>query len=128
MQTNTEYDIYFDEQLGAVVMDWDGYATSTAFRQGTELMLNTLIKHQTSKVLADIREMVLIGLEDQRWLETEFLPRALNFGFRMLAIVNPTAYFNKVAVETISEKVDKDRLSIRFFEDLQTAKAWLNEH
>ena len=46
MQTNTEiYNIYFDEEINTVVMEWDGYATSSQFKEGTELMLNTLIKN-----------------------------------------------------------------------------------
>jgi hypothetical protein len=32
--------------------------------------------------LADIRDMVLIGMEDQHWLDTDFLPRATAAGFR----------------------------------------------
>lgn len=127
METNTDiYNIYFDRAINAVVMEWDGYATSKQFKEGTELMLYTLIKNDTSKVLADIKDMVLIGMEDQKWLDTEFLPRAIKFGFKTIAIIKPDSYFNKVAVESISYKVDKDKLTINFFNNIEEAKAWLN--
>jgi ferredoxin-NADP reductase len=119
------YDIYFDAAKGFVVMQWNGYATSAAFREGTEYMLQVLKEHRASKVLADIRDMVLIGMEDQHWLDTDFLPRATAAGFRAIAMIRPVHYFNKVAVETISYKVDKEKLAINFFEDRAEAEQWL---
>ena len=128
MEANTEiYNIYFDKDLDCVVMEWDGYATSKQFKQGTELMLNTLIQNNCSKVLADIKDMKIIAMEDQQWLNEEFLPRATSFGFKAIAIVKPDYYFNQVAVETISYKVDKDKLTINFFDNIEEAKVWLSK-
>lgn len=123
--TEETYKIYFDEDLDSVVMKWEGYSTSHQFREGTELMLNTLVKHKTSKVLADVKDMTLIGMEDQKWLETTFLPRAIKFGFKYIALVRPDSYFNKVAVESISYKVDKEKITIKIFDNLEEAKAYL---
>ena len=126
MEAGTEtYNIYFDEEINAVIMEWDGYATSTQFKEGTELMLNTLIQNNSFKVLADIKDMVLIGMEDQQWLNTHFLPRAIKFGFKAIAIIRPDNYFNNVAVESVSYKVDKDKLAINFFDNITDAREWL---
>lgn len=119
------YDVYFDENINSVVMEWHGYATSRQFKEGTELMLNTLIKNNSSKVLADIRNMTLIGMEDQQWINEVFLPRATKFGFKAIAIIKPRSYFNKIAVETISYKVDKEKLTINFFDNVEEAGEWL---
>ncbi|HEU5165290.1 MAG TPA: STAS/SEC14 domain-containing protein [Chitinophagaceae bacterium] len=128
MEAKTEiYNIYFDNHINAVVMEWDGYATSKQFKQGTELMLNMLIQNNCSKVLADIKDMKIIAMEDQQWLNEEFLPRATSFGFKSIAIVKPDFYFNKVAVETISYKADKDKLTINFFDNTDEAKEWLSK-
>src|SRR5690606_6141013 len=106
METNTKiYNIYYNQELDAVIMEWHGYATSAQFREGTELMLEILSENNTYKVLGDIKEMVLIGMEDQHWLDFNFLPRAINAGFKVLALVKPDNYFNKVAIESISYKV-----------------------
>lgn len=73
METNTEiYNIYFDKEINSVVMEWNGYATSNQFKEGTELMLNTLIQNNSFKVLADIKDMILIGMEDQQWVRYSF--------------------------------------------------------
>lgn len=126
MKTETPpvYNIYFDEALNAVVMQWEGYATSPQFREGTELMLNQLIQHKASKVLADIRKMVLIGSDDQQWLLDLFLPRALKFGFRSVAFLKPGSYFNQVAVENVTSKIGA-QLNIGFFDDIGEAQSWL---
>ena|SRR6476620_8295999 len=120
------YSIHYDASIGTVVMIWKGYATSDEFREGTEYMLQVLLENKAHKVLADIKEMTLIGMEDQRWLDTNFLPRAIQAGFKAIAIVEPVAYFNKVAVESISYKISKDKLDIRFFENAEAAKSWLS--
>jgi hypothetical protein len=126
MQTaNDVYHIYFDPKISSIVMEWDGYATSEQFKQGTELMLNLLVQHNCSKVLADIKDMVIIGMEDQEWLLQQFIPRAIEFGFRSLAIIQSEHYFNKVAVETVSYRVDKNKLRINFFDNSIEAKTWL---
>ena len=126
METSAEiYNIYFDPEINSVVMEWNGYATSKQFKQGTELMLNSLIKNNCSKVLADIKDMKIIAMEDQQWLNEEFLPRATKFGFKAIAIIKPDHYFNKVAVETISYKADKDKLTINFFDNTKEAREWL---
>jgi hypothetical protein len=126
METKNEvYHIYFEKESDTVIMEWDGYATSEQFKAGTELMLNTLIKNNCVKVLADIKDMVLIGMEDQEWLNTHFLPRAIEFGFKAIAIIRPDFYFNKVAVESISYKVDQEKLTINFFDNIIDAKTWL---
>lgn len=126
MSGNTEtYNIAYDNEMDAVLMKWNGYATSPQFREGTELMLNTLIQHRASKVIADIKEMTLIGMEDQQWLDTYFLPRAIDHGFKAIAIIKPDSYFNKVAVESISFKVAGDKLKIQLFNNLEDAREWL---
>lgn len=119
------YSIFFDESIDAVVMKWTGYATSQDFKEGTELMLNTLIKNNTFKVLADVKDMTIIAREDQEWLNNVFLPRAIEFGFKVIAIIKPEPYFNKVAMESISQRINKHRLSLQFFDNLEDARDWL---
>lgn len=121
------YNVFFDQDFDGVVMEWEGYATSTQFKEGTELMLSTLVKHKAHKVLANIKKMILIGREDQRWLEIDFLPRATDLGFKVLAIVKPDAYFNRVAAENISYNADQEKLTIRFFDEAREAMEWLRK-
>ena len=121
-----KYKIYFEPASDCVIMEWDGYSSSHEFRDGTELMLNILIKHNSSKVIANIKGMTLISQDDQQWMNNTFLPRAIQFGMKYVAITKPDSYFNKVAVESISYKVDKNKLAIGFFDNLPEAREWLS--
>jgi hypothetical protein len=120
------YDIYYDAEKGWVVMQWEGYANSAQFREGTELMLKTLTANGAHKVLANIQDMVLIGQEDQKWLEESFLPKAIASGFKAVAFVKPLSYFNQIAVESVSYKIDKQRLTINLFDSKKEAEQWLS--
>jgi hypothetical protein len=121
----TAYTIYFDRQINAVIMKWTGYATSLQFREGTELMLDTMIANRCDKVLASIRDMVLIATEDQEWLTNLFVPRAARFGFKKIAIVTPSSYFNRVAVQNVIDRIGNLNMASGFFDHDDEAKCWL---
>ena len=123
---STVYNIFYEPIIDSVIMEWKGYATSQEFREGTELMLELLIANNTFKVLAAIKDMAIIAKEDQEWLDADFLPRATTSGFRVLAVVRPESYFNRVAIESISYRVDKNKLAINFFDDNRDATEWLS--
>ncbi|MGZ3862306.1 MAG: hypothetical protein ACXVPN_16785 [Bacteroidia bacterium] len=124
-EASNTYNISYDNRLKAVIMKWEGYANSDQFREGTELMLNTLIQNRCSKVLASIQDMAIIGMDDQKWLDSTFLPRAIRFGFKEIAIVKPKSYFNQVAVVSVSQKINKEDLNTVFFDTEDEASKWL---
>ncbi len=76
-------------------------------------------------MLADIKEMTLIGKDDQSYIQYNFLPRAIERGFRAIALVRPVNYFNAIAVESILPRAEALRIRMRVFDDLGEAKAWL---
>jgi hypothetical protein len=121
------FNFSYDEKLQAIVMEWNGYFTSEQFRLGTEFMLQMIRQHSATKVLALIQNMTLIGMEDQQWLEKEFLPRAIEAGFKACALLKPKNYFNKVAVENITYKIDQQKLRVNMFETEEQARNWLLE-
>ncbi|WP_040496435.1 hypothetical protein [Fulvivirga imtechensis] len=125
-ETDKIYQIQFDSQNQWVTMLWEGYVSSIDFREGTEMMLNLLIENRTSKVLANIKDMLLIDKEDQQWLQNYFLPRAMRFGFRTLAIVKPTSYFNLAAIEEISTGIREKEFKIELFDSVKDAQNWLS--
>lgn len=123
---SSPYKIYYNNATQCVYMDWDGYATSREFREGTEYMLTLLKENNAGKVLADIKDMTLISTDDQNYVQFNFLPRAIEAGFRAIAIVRPLNYFNAVAIETISYRVRQTVVQIRVFDDVKTATDWIS--
>jgi hypothetical protein len=117
--------VSYDPQVPCVVMEWNGYATSRQFRDANERVLDAVVRHRASKMLTDVRNFRLIHGEDQDWLNRDWIPRAIDAGMRVCALVTPVFYFNKVAVETVTQRLDPARLRVHFFENREAARRWL---
>jgi hypothetical protein len=46
-------------------------------------------------------------------------------GLRMVALVTPNFYFNRVAVENVVKKLDPTRLQVAYFATREEARDWL---
>jgi hypothetical protein len=118
-------EIHYDREVPCVVMVWQGYFTSPEFRAANERVLALLRETASSKLLGDVTNFTLIGAGDQRWLNDDWIPRAIGAGLRACALVQPVYYFNKVAVDSVARQVDPARLSIGYFNDRASARDWL---
>jgi hypothetical protein len=123
--TEAAFEVGYDPAVPCVTMVWRGYHTSEAFRAQNERVLAELSQRRASRILCDIRYFVLIGAADQDWLNANWLPRAAEAGLRVCAIVAPVFYFNRVAVHTVVEKLDKQTLSVAYFDATESARNWL---
>ena len=115
----------YDAEVPCVTMTWKGYATSREFREANERVLGVLTERKAHRLLGDIEEFVLIGSEDQNWLSTDWIPRAVQAGLRRVALLTPVFYFNRVAVESVGQRLDPEALALRHFTDRDAARAWL---
>jgi hypothetical protein len=125
MHGDLELTIDYDADIPCVVMIWKGYATSAAFREGNAQVLAQIAQRRASKLLGDVTDFVLIGAEDQAWLNEVWIPRAVHAGLRKVALVQPSFYFNRVAIDSVAQKLDRDRVELGFFDNRDAAKEWL---
>lgn len=115
----------YDAEVPCVIMTWKGYATSREFREANERILGVLSERSASKLLGNIKEFVLIGADDQHWLSSNWIPRAVEAGLRTVAMVTPVFYFNRVAVESVGQTLDPEALILQHFDDRDAARQWL---
>jgi hypothetical protein len=120
--------VSFEPAIPCVTMVWKGYATSPLFRETNERVLACIEQNRATQILGDVRDFVLIGGEDQGWLNDNWIPRAMAAGLKRVALTQPTFYFNRVAIENVGRRVDPGRLVVGYFADLDTARLWLAEH
>jgi hypothetical protein len=125
MQGDLDLAIEYDAEVPCVTMIWKGYATSAAFREGNAQVLAEITSRKASKLLGDVTDFVLIGAEDQAWLNEVWIPRAMHAGLRKVALVQPSFYFNRVAIDSVAQKLDPDRVELGFFDNRDAAKEWL---
>lgn len=115
----------YNAAIKTIVTSWDGYATSTQFREGVAAVMDTVAEHTSNKILVDLKKMVLIGREDQQWMTDVVLPEAASHGITAIALIQPLFYFNRVAVESIAFKLNQKTLTMFFFDNMEDAIAWL---
>jgi SpoIIAA-like len=120
--------VAYDVDVPCVVMTWTGYATSAQFRESNERVLACVKQHRAHRLLGDVSDFVLIGASDQNWLNEEWIPRAIEVGLRRAAIVQPTSYFNRVAIENVRRRIDPERLAVGYFDTLDKAREWLRSN
>jgi hypothetical protein len=120
-----ECTVGYDADVPCVIMNWQGYATSREFRDANERVLGVLAERKTTKLLGDIKQFVLIGADDQQWLSSDWIPRAMQAGLRTVALITPVFYFNRVAVENVGQTLDPDKLILQYFDSRDAARQWL---
>lgn len=121
--------IEYDADVPCVSMIWKGYATSAQFREASGRVLHEIQERRGSKLLSDAKDFVLIGATDQDWLSSNWIPRVLQAGVRKIAVVMPRFYFNRVAVDAVTQRlaqgVGSNLVSIEYFETRDAARSWL---
>ncbi|MCZ7660453.1 MAG: hypothetical protein M5U07_22660 [Xanthobacteraceae bacterium] len=91
-RTDFSCTVGYDVDVPCVFMTWKGYATTPLFREANARVLACLAEHRATRLLGDVADFVLIAAEDQDWLNTEWIPRAVAAGLRPRArpVAGPT--------------------------------------
>lgn len=121
---NNALALTFDDDLGAVLMDWNGFMSSSEFYEANERVLELLKKKKSLKIIADLRNMKIIKLEDQEWLSKNWFPRIIAAGLSFVAIVESDDFFNRLTVNSITEKIN-NRITVKYFKTYLGARSWI---
>ena len=125
LYAETYFATRYDADVPCVEMTWRGYHTSADFRARNAEVMDLLVAHRATRLLADIRDFTLIGADDQTWLNDVWLPAAMGVGLRHATLVAPVFYFNKVAVQTVVDRIGLPALEVAYFDTVERARAWL---
>jgi hypothetical protein len=117
--------ILWDAEIGAVRMEWKEFADGAQFRTGLDAGLALVTQKKTGKWLADLRRLGPVTLEDQKWSNEDWFPRAITGGIRFMALVSPRKVVAQMSVRTIMSKVMDRNLTTAHFDELEKARDWL---
>ena len=120
----THCTVGYDEDVPCVVMTWSGYAPGAPFRAANERVLAEIVEQRATRILGDIEALGIADARDQAWLAEDWLPRAAAAGLRYAALVTPAFDLQHASVRLVGEALPPD-LTLEYFDDLQTARAWL---
>ncbi len=126
-QNNVVTITYDDEwQLGTAV--WNGFLSSSEFREAITACIEAIEKHKPLRWLGDNRKMKVIRPVDQEWFVEHILPRLQQSSLRRNAVLQSEDFFNKTAVEQIYKRAEGlSDLVTKDFNDRVKALAWLKQ-
>jgi hypothetical protein len=92
-------DVALDEENGWLYADWKGQHHDGSIKEGINLMINLMVKHQVFKVLNDNTRMSGIWTGVAMWLVRDALPRARKAGLHSFAHVFRMSSFSRISAE-----------------------------
>jgi len=121
---------YFNTQQRCITDSWtcDSKILSPKGFQEYLLQWKALVfQHQAKKALVDARKLrVMIYPEMQTWIAQKIITPVIEAGMERIAIVLPSALFEKVILKQVLEEVNEFMLLRKqVFDDLRIAQAWL---
>ncbi|MCC5921409.1 MAG: hypothetical protein LAT68_05385 [Cyclobacteriaceae bacterium] len=126
---NDYIEVFFKPDLNAVNCTWVSSPTSEEFRIGMNAIIEGFIKHNTGLHISDTSELGATPPEDQEWVNTRWLPRAVASGHRKAALVVSPDILTKMSVEDIvtEVKMAESSIEIQYFPSMNKARRWLKE-
>ena len=106
---------------------WRGFTSSENFRIGILKSLECMQDYEIIKIITDTREQGLVRKQDTDWVVLEIAPKMWASGLIAQAFVLPQDIFTQVSVQNYSEQTTNlsQQLQISYFENLDSAKKWL---
>lgn len=118
--------VYYDEDKKCISDVWDGsFGTSENFKAVLNYVAQQIEERKALKWLADLRNMEGSFNSSSEWIQKEIMPRVLQAGLLLEAVVLPKNIFSKLSAKDTIIKINK--FELQQFEDIEKAKKWLEE-
>ncbi|WP_419701330.1 PAS domain-containing protein [Mucilaginibacter sp. NFX135] len=106
--------------------DWTGFQNLESVQQGCHRLLNMMVKNHVHKVLNNNIHVLGNWSEAVEWVAEEWFPAMYKAGLKYFAWVNSPSVFSQLSARK-SVNTLPNKIAIRFFTDVITAEAWINE-
>ncbi|MCU0354343.1 MAG: hypothetical protein MUD08_11500 [Cytophagales bacterium] len=124
-QIATDYiQIEYLADANAVFSNWLTSPSSQEFREGMLGIIEAMRQHKTGKIVSDTRNIGAIDLADQEWSLTDWTVKALEAGYKGIAIVISSDIFAQMSVTDIMDKADGG-LFYKYFDSVEEARQWV---
>lgn len=120
--------VTYDAEMQLGMATWDGFLSSSEFREAIEICLNLMDEHKLVRWLGDNRKLRAIRQADQDWFVEYVFPRLADSTLRRNASIVSEDLFNKMAVEQIVKRANNlGDMVLKDFDNLEEAMAWLKK-
>ncbi len=120
------YKSYLDTQTNCIYSNWTGFVNVENVKTGCMAGLAVLKENECAYVINDNSDLEGLWQQANEWIQTVWMPQAVDAGLRYLAHVVSKDIFGKLSAQDL-EKKSVGILSMRLFETLQQAEQWVKE-
>jgi hypothetical protein len=128
-------EIYFDEPFLTIHWEEDGGIVWTEskgpspggepMRRGMEAGLRLIIEKKGHRWFGDARRLSSIDPADVKWINEDWVPRAVAAGLNRMAIVVPKRVVVTLAAKSFLARINGREMASEYFDDFEAARAWL---
>jgi hypothetical protein len=123
-----ETKIYFNEDIKAVVCEFNGFLKTEKFIEFGLETNNLLVKHSAHKQLNNVQNMKVLTKEAHAWVDEVWYPKAKASGLKHFAFVVPNDVFGKASMDTANANIkEKYGINLEYFSNVEEAEKWLTE-
>ena len=114
-----------DDHLKCLIQTWKGFAKSEDFRAAIHASLEVFKKEKINKIISNTKSAALVNKEDTDWVAQVITPQMVQYGLRYMAFIVPNDVFTQLSVDNFKKEANSV-VSIRYFDQLETATQWLS--
>lgn len=115
----------WDESANVVCAQWKDAVEGEPMRRGLQVGLELVSLKQSEKWLVDSRTLGSIDPADVKWVNDNWIPRAVDAGLRWMAFVLAKKVVMKLTMKSFIARINDRDLSSAYFDDLDEAWDWI---
>jgi len=117
--------LFYHEETGIVHHYWTAQLDSELLRKTLSTGVELLKKHGAKKWLSDNRFIKPHSEEDEHWINTVWLPDALNAGWKYWSLIVPEEELSRINMINFVEEFYAKGVRVMIFTDPSAALKWL---
>jgi hypothetical protein len=117
--------IHWDEDGGIIWAESKDSAGGEPMHRAMEAALRLIIEKKAHRWLGDTRRLGSLDPADVKWVNDNWLPRAVAAGINRMAIVAPRRVVVALEVKSFMARINGREVANEYFDDIEAARAWL---
>lgn len=116
--------IYYNQNANCIITRSIGFVYDIELKNFLEKIIIFLVEKKVNKLIVDLTYRQTYTEEDQKWIDTDWFPRALQAGLTYFGYIIPNDLFMQLSADEILVK-QKGSVNIVPFGNLDKAIEWI---
>ncbi|HVJ93875.1 MAG TPA: hypothetical protein VM580_28995 [Labilithrix sp.] len=126
--------VYFDESFLTIFWEpedrivraqWKSQVDGAGMRRGLEAGLAVITEKKARRWLVDSTTLEMIDPADVKWVNDNWIPRAVKAGLASMAFVLAKKVVMQMSMKSFIARIDDRELGNAYFDNVDAARQWL---